>query len=102
MIDWELLHPRMTYEHLGFLPDFFSEHDPRPAKEQINSNYRFGGWQKFDGFKLGADNSLKYPGDPSLEPLAQAQLRDELIILYQSSWVAIIQPDRSFEVARID
>lgn len=102
MITFKLLHPRMTPDHLGFLPAMLSPDDPRPAREQFNSNYSFGGWSPFKGFTLNTDNSLSYPGDPPQQPLAQAKLRDELIILYPSSWVAIIQPDRSFEVARLD
>jgi hypothetical protein len=31
-----------------------------------------------------------------------AMLRDEMILLYQSDIVVIVQPDRSFEVARMD
>jgi len=42
------------------------------------------------------------PGDPPFKPLAQAKLRDELIVLYEADFVAVIQPDRSFEVARMD
>lgn len=101
MTEWEMLHPRMTMDHLGLLPDMLSEHDPRPAKEQFDTNY-VAGWHEFKGFKLGADNSLSYPGDPTHKPLAQTKLRNELICFYQSAWVAIIQADRSFEVCRMD
>lgn len=108
MIEWEMLHPyqKMTTEQiawrLGYLPYFLSEADPRSAREQLNANYKFGGWRPFPGFELGADNSLNYPGDPPEFPLAQAKLRDELIVLYPHDWVAVIQPDRSFEVCRMD
>jgi hypothetical protein len=103
MIAFEMLDPRLTEEALGLLPDFLSERDPRPAKEQFHVNYAHGGgWHSFPGFKLNRDNSLSYPGDPTLQPLARAQLRDELILVYPYSWVAIVQPDRSFEVARLD
>jgi hypothetical protein len=30
------------------------------------------------------------------------ELRDELILIYEHSWVAIIQPDRTFETCRMD
>lgn len=102
MIEFELLHPRMTHEHLGFIPEFLSPNDPRPAKEQFQSNYHFGGWRPFKGFRLLPNNGLAYPGDPVQMPLAQTKLRDELIVFYPSAWVAIIQPDRSFEVCRMD
>jgi hypothetical protein len=101
MVTFELLDPRMTQEHLGYIPEFLSDRDPRPAKEQIDANY-VSGWNSFKGHRLNADNSLSYPGDPPQKPLAQYKLRDELIVFYPSSWVAIIQPDRSFDVARLD
>lgn len=102
-LKWEMLHPRMTVEQLGFLSGFLSEDDPSPAREQIDTNYQHGGgWRKMEGFVLRDDNSIRYPGDPPLVPLASTKLRDELIIYFAHDWVAIIQPDRSFEVARID
>lgn len=102
MIEFTLLHPRMTKEALGNIPYFFSEEDPRPAREQINEAYIFSGWQPFEGFELVAEENLRYPGDPVMYPLAKARLRDETINFYQSAWVSIVQPDGSFEVARID
>lgn len=103
MITWEFLHPQMTFDHLGAIPSFVDDHDPRSAREQLDTAYKFaGGWQPFHGHVLGSDNSLKYPGDPPLTPLAQARLRDELIVFYPHSWVAVIQPDRSYEVCRMD
>jgi hypothetical protein len=103
MLTWQFLHPEMTPEHLGYLPSFLSEDDPRPAREQFDERY-VSGWNKFMGYRLGldGDHTLYYPGDPPLQPLAQCQFRDELIVFYQHAWVAIIQPDRSFEVARMD
>lgn len=107
MIEWEMLQPyQMTIKQiawrLGNLPYFLSEADPRPAREQFDANYKFGGWRPFDGFKLMTNNALVYPGDPPIHPLAQTKLRDELILLYPHGWVAIIQPDRSFEVCKMD
>lgn len=103
MIEWELLHPQMRLEDLGYLPGFLDPNDPRPAAQQFNANYIHGGWQPFQGkFTLRGDNSLEYPGDPRVHPIAQVWLRDELILLYPSDWVAIVQPDRSFEVCRMD
>lgn len=103
MINFKLLHPEMTEEHLGFLPLFLAPSDPRRATEQLDSAYQHGGgWDPFKGFTLQSDNSLTYRGDPPLQPLAQAKLRDETIVFYSGSWVAVIQPDRSFEVSRMD
>lgn len=103
MIEFELLHPAMTQGHLGYLPGMLDASDPRPAREQFDEGYRNGGgWSPFKGHTLHADNTLSYPGDPPLPPLAQVRLRDELIVFYHHSWVAIIQPDRSYEIARMD
>jgi hypothetical protein len=102
-IHFHFLHPRMTVEALGFLPDMLDENDPRPAREQLNDNYRHGGgWDPFPGFELNEDNSITYPGDPTLKPLAKAKLRDETILFYPFSGVMIQQPDRSFEICRMD
>jgi hypothetical protein len=101
---WVLLYPGMTAENLGYLPSFIDPADPRPAREQINERYAHGGgWYPVQGYKLLTDNnSLHYPGDPPLHPVAFTSLRDEVIILYPHSWVAIVQPDKSYEVSRVD
>lgn len=91
----------MTMNHLGFIPSFLSESDPGTAAEQFARNY-VSGWTPMGGFKLAANNVLSYPGDPPMPPLAETRLRDELIVFYEYAFVAIIQPDRAFEVARMD
>lgn len=97
-----MLHPNMTMDHLGFIPEFLSVDNPEPARVQINNTY-ISGWIEFRGFKMDPETHvLTYPEDPPLIPLAQARLRDELIVFYDCSWVAVIQPDGSFETARID
>lgn len=102
MVSFKMLDPRwMTMEHLGLIPLFLSLNDPRPAREQFNEWY-VAGWTPFKGFTLQPNNILTYPGDPLTMPLAEAKLRDELIVFYEHAWVAIIQPDRSFEVCRMD
>jgi len=104
MMVWALLHPRMKAEHLGFLPSFLNDADPRSAKKQIDANYQFGGWQPVGAgkFKLTKGYRLLYPGDPPQEPIAMTSLRDEVIVVYESDFVAIVQPDDTFEVARLD
>ena len=103
MMIWEL-QPGMTFEQLGFLPGFFSEEDPRGAREQLDEYYaQGGGWRPFKGFKMReSDGALCYPGDPPIPSLAETKLRDEIIRFYRHAWVVIIQPDASWEVARID
>lgn len=89
---------------LGFIPSFLSEHDDRPAREQLDMNYAHGGgWSPMAMWTFNeADKSIHYPGDPPLRPIAQANLRSEMILVYQHAWVAIVQPDGSYEVARMD
>lgn len=85
-----------------FLPFFFSEEDPRPAREQFHSAYAHGGgFHPFEGFEL-VNDQLLYPGDPPLQCLSKAKLRDETIMLFQFSWLCIVQPDGSYVVARAD
>ena len=100
---WQMLHPRMRLDMLGYIPGFLSEADPAPAAEQIDRNYR-SGWFPTIGAKcrLDADGTLHYPGDPPLRPVACTQLRDEMIFVYPGAFVAIVQPDGTFEVARVD
>lgn len=102
MLEWKLLHPHATMEMLGEIPYWITESNPKTAKEQLDDGYRFGGFRPFEGFKLTASNGLAYPGDPVQMPIASCKLRNELITVYPSAWVAVIQPDRSFEVCRMD
>lgn len=103
MVQVKALHPGVTPDHLGAIPYWLSEDDPEPAAKQLHAAYGHGGgWDPFKGFRLDDNNSLIYPGDPALKPIAEMHLRDETILMYEHSWVAIIQPDRSFEVCRMD
>lgn len=101
--------PDFYEEIVGLLPLIFSEDDPRPAREQVNERYAHGGgWHRFEGFTLhGIEHEpkemwLDYPGDPPMKSLAWAKLRNELIVLFQFSWVAIIQDDGEYEISRMD
>lgn len=105
--EWIITDPRAAeldrFDVLGMLDIMLWTSDPRPAKEQLNERYAHGGgWRPLSGWKLGKNDKIKYPGDPALTPVAHARLRDELVVLYPHGWVAIIQPDRSFEVSRMD
>lgn len=87
-------------DELGFLPEFLDEEDPRSASAQFNANY-IGGWNPFPGFTMEG-GTLQYPDDPPLVPIAYTKLRDETIIFYPYAFVAIKQPDGTFEVSRMD
>jgi hypothetical protein len=99
---WVLKHPRMTAEHLGLLPSLLSDTDPRPVKEQIESNYSYGGgWQPLAGFTINKQG-LCFPGDPPMRLLAESRLRDERLLFFECDWLAVVQPDGSFQVSRMD
>ena len=101
---WRALDPRANLDQLGFIPNFLEENDPRPAAVQINDRYGFGGgWQPMPRFEMNIKTGvLRYPGDPALYPLFISKLRDEVIRVYPHAWVSILQPDGSYEVARMD
>lgn len=99
------------WELAGFIPSFLYLGDPRPAAEQFNERYAHGGgWFPFgkDDWALIQPNSvlnrytLKYQGEEKYAALAFTQLRDETIVVFEYAWVAIVQPDGTFEVARMD
>lgn len=100
MMVWALLHQRMTPAMLGYVPEFFSELDDRSAAEQVAANY-IGGWHPLAGFRMLGD-TLCFPGDPPMHPLAMSRLRDERLLFYPSSWLAIVQADGAYEVSRVD
>lgn len=105
MIVWQLLHPKMTVEHLGLIPMWISDEDSDPAWKQIDKNYQHGGGWRSGSMNFAMDqktHALRYAGDPDLRPLAKARLRDEWIYFYDHAIVAITQKDGSFEVSRID
>ena len=88
---------------LGFLPGLIDEDDPRGVKEQLADKYDYGGgWQPMPGFTLLPSFTLTYPGDPPMQPVAMTLLRGEKILLYQYSFLCVVQPDGSFEVSRVD
>jgi hypothetical protein len=104
LIHFTMLDHRATQDDLGFIPMFLNPRDTRSAKEQFNTAYAHGGgWRKFEGFTMRAsDRAIKYPGDPAFKPLAEGKLRNETILVYPHAWVAIVQPDGTYEIARMD
>jgi hypothetical protein len=98
---WTPKHPSAKPDQLGLIPGFLNENDPRPAKEQIDRRY-VSGWQSFPGFTMLENGNLSYPGDLETRLLFESNLRDETIRFYEGSWLAIIQPDGFFEIARLD
>jgi hypothetical protein len=91
-----------TLEEWGFIPSFLHADDPRPAAEQFNERY-IGGWQNFPGLTFNRDDiTLSYPGDPVMKALSALVFRNEVLLLFPSSWVVIVQDDHSWEACRMD
>jgi hypothetical protein len=92
-------------DHVGFIPTFLNLDDKRPAREQLDENYRHGGgWRPQSGFTQVSNHRycLKYPGDPPLTPLAVIPIRKEVVLIYRYGYVAIFQEDGTFEACRMD
>lgn len=86
----------------GLIPSFLDDTDPAPARTQFDQKY-VGGWRPFLGHEFDPYTGyLHYPEDPPLEPLCVIGFRDELIYIYPFAWVTIVQPDGSYETARMD
>jgi hypothetical protein len=103
MVSVKFLHPRANWDHVGIIPEMLSEDNPATAVQQLNAGYAHGGgWRPFKGFELLSDDGIAYPGDPVHHPIAEMRLRNERILVYECAWVVVIQPDRSFELARMD
>ena len=89
---------------LGLLPEIFRADDDRPAVEQANDRYAHGGgWFPQTGWTIEPGTGIAhYDGDPPFQPLCVAKLHDEMIIVYPHAYVAILQEDGSYQMARMD
>ena len=78
------------------------------VKEQIEQNYAHGGgYVTTPGFTLELPNEgdtaqLLYPGDPPIAEISRCRIDEELVIVFDYAFVAIVQRGGAFEVARMD
>ena len=87
-------------DYIGIIPQMLR--DDRPVRDQLNEGYAHGGgWQPFDGFTMDESGALLFPGDPPQRPRVWTTYNGERIVFYDNSWVAIIQPNGDFEVAKM-
>ena len=91
----------MLHEALGLIPGFLDPADTRPAVDQFREKY-CGGWDNMPGFRLIDGITLKYSGDPPMQPIATCYFREEVVMVYPYAWVCVRQPDGTFEAARMD
>jgi hypothetical protein len=101
---WVMLDPNFSAEGLGFLPDILLNDDKRSVKDQLEDRYRHGGgWRPIPGLTMTPSRTLRFPGDPPYRPSAITKINHELVIFYrQASLLAVVQPDKSFTVVRVD
>lgn len=111
-----------VYEAWGIIPMMLDPDDPLPAQEQFAVKY-VSGWQPFNDFTVIWDARedlapgvpvvpyLKYPGDPMMSPISVMVFRDQLLYLFPSAWVLVLDnaeeikedgASPKFEIARMD
>lgn len=98
-------HSMSIEDCVGDIRYFAAEQNDKPLREQLDEMYQHGGgWRPLKGFQLKSEKTfqIEYPEDPPMNPLAIAKFRDQLICVYEYAFVAIFEPDFSFEVARMD
>jgi hypothetical protein len=101
---WELVHPRATFDMLGYVPGFIDISSDAPLRDQINAGY-VSGWHRSASEWVRISNTLQgHPEDPPFPMIARYrhQPTGELLEFYTSCYTAIVQPDGTFEVARLD
>lgn len=94
---------------VGLLPLILLDSDSRPAKDQLNDRYAHGGGYRptlSDSWQLGVEGGayvLYYPEDPPFHEQARIKLPcGETCVLFDASFMTIIQKDLSFVVTRVD
>lgn len=98
---WIRHHPR-AMDVAGSIPFFVDPRDTRKARVQLNENYAHGGgWAPMRGWELLPDDRIRWK-DEVYAPAATLKMTGERVVVYHHAWVAIIQDDGSFEVARMD
>lgn len=92
----------------GLIPFFLSPFNPKPLWEQIHDQYRHGGgWRDFDGFTVSVNEdgqySIEYAGDPPMHEIGRITYGNELILLFDHSWLLWTDTESGEEkVARVD
>lgn len=108
----------------GFIPGWLDERLITPASEQLNAAYAHGGgWFPYDGkwelhewaaCPFNEESIKRHPQlgklvlhsphdeDVFYQPRCIIRHREELVVMYDDAWVAIVQPSGHFQVARMD
>lgn len=112
---WMALSDDVTPDHLGLIPSFLDDDDPRPAAEQLHANYAHGGgWQPDPKWRFSFKDgfSISYPGDEPLKPYAWTMLhrdsdQSQAVFIYPYGIVGVWDKptdddEGHFEAARMD
>lgn len=108
-LNWTFHHPRASIKTLGFIPGWLHADNAAPLSAQIDQNYKHGGgWYSCRKFWGGIDEDgqlLSKPedGEAPLPLIASVQHPNgQKLHFYPHEMVAVIFPDGSFDLARID
>lgn len=90
----------------GMIPAFVSPVNDMPMWQQVHHNYMHGGgWNDFDGFEVRQDDNgryeIEYPGDPVYFERSRITIGDEMLVLFNYSWILWVRGDEQ-KIARID
>lgn len=99
----------ISYDNLdafGFIPMMLSPTNMTPMWKQVDQGYAHGGgWNDFDGFEVSTDDEgkymLTYPGDPAYHERGRIVFGDEMLVIFDYSWVLWVHGDEH-KIARID
>lgn len=106
-VTW-LMQDGVRPDHLGMIPLWINGMEP--LRHIINFHYAHGGgWRptSLTRFKLVTDCTveewrLEYPEDPPMKMLAYCRNGDEMFIIFEYAWCAIVAADGTYEICRID
>jgi hypothetical protein len=103
ILDWHVNdRVRDASDHLGRVPLLFNPDCADPAWQQLQDNYPGGYQPEAPGkWTLTGDEHLIHPGLPPCPPSAMAYLRSEQLLVYAGGWLAIVQPDGEYTLARV-
>ena len=102
----KIVTPPKHIELWGFIPMMLTLHSEFPLWQQVHEGYTHGGgWNDFDGFEVTQDDDgkymMQYPGDPAYIERDRIVVGDEMLVLFDYSWVLWVKGDEQ-KVARID
>lgn len=83
----------------GLIPHFLDNEEEK-ALDCFNRHYPFG-THELVGAEI-KDGAMLYPNDPPLYPYMEVAHGNEMVYIYPHAFVAIVQPDGSSYVTRMD